>query len=81
MIVPVQPKLPSWVSQQGLALFVKVAFTVLPDGIVGGAVIEQSSGYADVDASVIEAIRKCLFNAVPGSAPVKGTIPYTVKLR
>jgi TonB family protein len=81
MMVSVEPKLPPWVSQQGLALSVKVAFTVLSDGVVGGATIEQSSGYADVDARVIEAIRKCVFNAVPGSTPVKGTIPYTVRLR
>jgi TonB family protein len=81
MVIKVLPKLPAWVSQQGLALSVKVAFTVLPDGVVGGAAIEKTSGYADVDASVIAAIRKCVFNPVPGSAPAKGTIPYTVKLR
>ena len=81
MEISVLPKLPAWVSQQGLALSVKVAFTVLPDGLVSGAAIEKSSGYADVDARVIEAIRACRFNAVPGSAPVKGTIPYTVNVR
>ena len=81
MVLIVLPKLPARGSQQGLALSVKVAFTVLPSGVVSGATIERSSGYADVDASVIEAIRMCLFNEVQGSAPAKGSIPYTVNLR
>ena len=81
MIHTVLPNLPAWVSQEGLALSVKVAFTVQPNGVVSAAKIEQSSGYGDVDASVLEAIRICLFNAVQDSAPAKGSIPYTVNLR
>jgi TonB family protein len=81
LVFSVTPKVPPWVSEQGLTLSVKVGFTVLPDGVITASVIEQSSGYADVDARVMEAIRMCLFNAVPGAAPARGSIPYLINPR
>ena len=76
MVVVATPKLPAWVSQQGLTLAVTVKFTVLANGIVEGAAIEHSSGYADVDAAVLDAIRMCLFNSVENAPPMNGVIPY-----
>lgn len=81
LVFSVKPDLPAWVSEQGLTLSVKVSFTVLPDGFISAASIEKSSGYADVDARVMEAIRLCRFNSVPGAAPAAGTIPYLINPR
>jgi TonB family protein len=75
------PNIPPWVSAQGLTLKVSVSFTVLADGVIGGTVIQQSSGYADVDASVIDAIRRWRFTPADGAAPAKGIIPYVIRAR
>ena len=79
--ISVKPKIPAWVSEQGLTLSVTVSFTVLADGFVSAASIERSSGYADVDARVMEAIRMWRFNSVPGVPPAKGSIPYVINPR
>ncbi len=81
LVFSVKPIIPRWVSDQGLTLSIKVGFTVMPDGLISAAVIEQSSGYADVDARVMEAIRMCRFNSVPGAAPARGSIPYLINPR
>jgi TonB family protein len=46
------------VSAQGFTLSVVVSFTVQADGTITGAAIQRSSGYAEVDAPVIDAIRR-----------------------
>ncbi len=81
LLSTVSPKVPSWVSAQGLTLSVTVAFTLLSDGVIGGVVLEQSSGYADVDAAVLDAIRRWRFSASASTASVKGVIPYVIKTR
>jgi TonB family protein len=73
------PKLPSWVSAQGLTLSVTVSFTLLSDGVIGGASLQQSSGYADVDAAVIDAIRRWRFTPAEGAPPARGLIPYVIR--
>ncbi len=73
LVSSVFPKIPSWVSAQGLTLSVVVSFTVLADGIVSGAAIQQSSGDADVDASVVDAIRRVSFFARRGRASRPGS--------
>ena len=73
--------LPSWVSAQGLTLSVTVSFTLLPDGVIGGVSLQQSSGYADVDASVIDAIRRWRFTPAEGAPPARGLIPYVIRAR
>jgi TonB family protein len=79
LISDVTPKVPSWVGRQGLTLFVTVAFTVTPNGVVATARIEKSSGYADVDAAVIDAIRRSVFSPSKGTATVTGTRPYVIR--
>jgi len=79
LVFTVTPKLPSWVEREGLPLSVKVSFSVLADGVVTGASIQRSSGYADVDAAVVDAIRLWLFNSVPNGALVRGIIPYVIR--
>jgi TonB family protein len=77
----VQPKIPAWVSTQGLTLSVTVDFTLMPDGLIGAVALKQSSGYADVDSAVLDAIRRWRFTAAKGTVLVKGVIPYVVKPR
>lgn len=56
-------------------------FSVLADGVVQGAAIQKSSGYTDVDAAVLDAIRLCLFNRVPNAPPANGMIPYEIRTK
>jgi TonB family protein len=81
LVFSVKPTIPKRVLEQGLTLSVKVSFTVLADGLISAASIEQSSGDAEVDARVMEAIRMCRFNSVPGVPPAKGSIPYLINPR
>lgn len=74
-----KPKIPQWVSTQGLTLSVTVAFILMPDGVVTGASLVQSSGYADVDSAIMDAIRRWRFTASKGAGSIKGVIPYIIK--
>jgi TonB family protein len=69
------------VSAQGFTLSVVVSFTVQADGTITGAAIQRSSGYAEVDAPVIDAIRRCRFSPAEGAPPARGTIPYVIRVR
>jgi TonB family protein len=75
------PKLPPWVGAQGLTLSVTVAFTLQPDGVMAAVTLEKSSGYADVDSALIDAIRRWRFNAAKVTTSVGGKIPYIIKTR
>ena len=77
----VKPKIPQWVSAQGLTMRVTVAFTLQPDGVVSAVSVERSSGYADVDSAVIEAVRQWRFTAASGGGPVKGVISHLINTR
>jgi len=76
MRIRVDPKLPPWVSIEGLPLRVQVSFTIMADGTVAAVYVQRSSGYPDVDSAVVDALSHCQFNVVADSPPVKGTIPY-----
>ncbi len=79
LVFSASPKLPAWVSHQGLTLSVTVSFILLSDGLIGGAALQQSSGYADVDAAVIDAIRRWRFTPAEGASPARGLIPYVIR--
>jgi len=76
-----QPKIPLWVSKEGLSLTVLIAFTLTPDGILRDVNIEGSSGYNEVDAAVSEAIRHWRFSADPSARSIHGMIPYLIRAR
>jgi TonB family protein len=76
-----QPLVPSWVSKQGLSLTVLVSFTLTRDGLLRDVNIEGSSGYNEVDAAVLEAVRMWRFNASPSSPDIHGLIPYAIRAR
>jgi TonB family protein len=69
------------VADQGLALSVAVSFAVAPDGVVAQARVTRSSGYSDVDAAVLEAVRRWRFRAAETKRTVRGSIPYTIRAR
>jgi TonB family protein len=73
-----RPQIPAWVSEQGLSLQVVVSFELAPQGVLRDVKVEQSSGYSDVDAAVLEALRRWKFRPVSSSRTVTGRIPYTI---
>ena len=79
LLSSVEPRLPAWVSKQGLTLTATVSFVVMPDGVVSVVSIERSTGYADVDSAFKDAIHRWRFSAAKGTLPMTGLIPYVVK--
>jgi TonB family protein len=75
------PELPRRVREEGLILRMVLAFIVAPDGVVVQARVTQSSGYADVDAAVLAAVRTWQFSRAETTRNASGTIPYTVRPR
>jgi len=76
----VEPRIPQWVSKDGLRLKVVVAFVLTPQGILSSVKVEESSGYSDVDSAVREAVRKWKFKAVSSSRQVRGRLSYKITL-
>ncbi len=73
-----RPQIPGWVSEQGLRLQVVVSFGLTPQGVLRDVKVEQGSGYSDVDAAVLEALRRWKFRPVSSTRTVKGRVPYTI---
>jgi TonB family protein len=76
-----KPKLPAWVGTQGLTLRVVVSFSVSPEGVVSQPRLEKSSGFSDVDASVVEAVRLWRFSADQSAPLIRGRVPYEIRTR
>ncbi len=74
-----KPKVPDWVGEQGLTLRVTVTFAVGADGLVSDVKVSKSSGYVDVDAAVLAAIRRWRFSTVASADLLHGTVPYVIK--
>ncbi|UCB45689.1 MAG: TonB family protein [Spirochaetota bacterium] len=75
------PDIPLWVKEEGLNLGVVVSFAVTPEGHTTSLKVERSSGYSDVDSSVLDAVRKLKFNPVSVEKNVLGRINYVIKTR
>ncbi len=75
------PQIPAWVATQGLTLFVTIGFTLQPNGVMAAVVLDKTSGYAQVDSALIDAIRRWRFNAASASAPisVQGSVSYIIR--
>ena len=65
-------------SDQGLRLQVVVSFELTPQGVLRDVKVEQGSGYSDVDAAVLEALRRWKFRPVSSARTVTGRVPYTI---
>jgi TonB family protein len=76
-----RPTIPEWVKKEGLDLIVEVSFSVTPEGHTISLRVERSSGYTDVDASVLDSVRKLRFNPVLESRDVRGTVSYFISTK
>jgi TonB family protein len=81
VVSSVKPVVPAWVNQQGLTMTIVVTFTLQPDGLISAASPTRSTGYADVDAKVVEAIRRWRFTQASGGGSVQGVITYIINPR
>jgi TonB family protein len=82
LLSPVKrPDIPSWVKEEGLDLRVGVSFAVTPEGHTTSLKVVRSSGYSDVDASVLETVRKLIFNPVTEDRNVLGRIDYVIRTK
>ncbi len=62
------PQYPAWCLQRGISGVVKIRIDVEPDGRVRENVrIEISSGYPDLDQTVVNAVKKWLFAPLPAN--------------
>jgi protein TonB len=73
-----RPVIPGWVSQAGLRLTAEVDFVLTPQGVLNSVRVEKSSGYSDVDSSVLEALRRWKFKPVAGRTNVRGRVGYLI---
>ncbi len=76
-----RPVIPEWVKREGLDLIVEVSFSVTPEGHTFSLKVERSSGYTDVDASVLDSIRKLRFNPVREGREVRGMVSYFISTK
>lgn len=76
-----RPEIPSWVNKEGLNLDIVVSFAVTPEGHTSSIKVERSTGYPDVDASVLDTVRKLKFNPVSGDRTVRGRINYMIRTK
>jgi periplasmic protein TonB len=75
------PDIPQWVKKEGIDLKVIVTFDVTPEGQTTGVFTAQSSGYPDVDAAVLDSVRKMKFNPAQGAGISRGTVNYIIRTR
>jgi len=73
-----RPQIPDWVSEKGLRLQVVVSFELTPQGLLQHVKVEKGCGYPDVDAAVLEALRRWRFQPVSSARTVTGRVPYTI---
>jgi TonB family protein len=73
-----KPVIPAWVSQAGLRLTMEVGFVLTPQGVLHSVRVVKSSGYSDVDSSVLEALRRWKFKSVASRANVTGRVGYLI---
>ena len=75
------PDYPLWAQRYGLEFEVRLKFWLTSGGDVDWVVIEASSGYPEVDAEVMRAMKRWRFNPVDGNERQWGTILFKFRLR
>ena len=74
-----RPVIPSWVSRAGLRLTMEIDFVLTNQGVLHSVRVTKSSGYSDVDSSVLDAVRRWKFK--PGGqrdVTVNGRVSYLI---
>jgi TonB family protein len=77
------PSYPPWAQRYGLEFEIRLKFWVLPSGEVSLVVIQDSSGYPEIDARVVRCMKRWRFNSLEGeSAQTQwGTILFKFRLK
>jgi TonB family protein len=74
-------RLPDTVKRTGFVLQVRVAFSVNADGLVTSPRVVQGSGYPDVDAACLDALKKAKFTPAKGAVELNGSRTIRITLR
>jgi TonB family protein len=77
---PPQPKLPEWARTSGRLPEVLIRFSVNADGLVTSALVQQGSGYTDVDEACRKAMLQATFTPAPGAPEISGVQRFTPEL-
>jgi TonB family protein len=75
-----EPEYPEWAQQYGLEFQIRLKFWIHPNGEVLFVEVEGSSGYPEVDAEVIQVMKRWRFNAVDGPIMQWGKIRFNFRL-
>ena len=83
VVYKVQPEYPQWAKKLGIEAVVVLRFSILPDGRVSDKVYAlQTSGYADLDAIAIKALKEWMFSPSAVSEGEEwGKIAFSFKLQ
>ncbi len=73
------PEAPREVSKYGLAGQVQLGFDLSPAGVVDNVTVLKSSGWNELDASLIAALAKCQFSADLAASKQKFQVKYIYK--
>ncbi len=82
VLVSKYPSYPEWAQRYGLEFEVKLKFWILANGEIGMVAIERSSGYPEMDAQVVQAMKRWRFNPAEGNLQSTqwGTILFKFRL-
>jgi len=75
------PDYPMWAQRHGLEFEIRLKFWVLPSGEVSLVIIEDSSGYPEIDAEVVRAMKRWKFNKVEEAQTQWGMILFKFRLK
>lgn len=75
-----EPDYPDWAQQYGLEFQIRLKFWIQASGEVSFVEVENSSGYPEVDAEVIQVMKRWRFNAVDNASLQWGKILFKFRL-
>jgi TonB family protein len=75
------PDYPMWARRHGLEFEIRLKFWVLPSGEVSLVIIEDSSGYPEIDAKVVRVMKRWKFNRIESTQTQWGMILFKFRLR
>jgi TonB family protein len=75
------PDYPRWAQRHGLEFEIRLKFWVLPSGEVSLVIIEDSSGYPEIDAKVVRVMKGWKFNKIETTQTQWGMILFKFRLK
>jgi protein TonB len=75
------PDYPKWAQRHGLEFEIRLKFWVLPSGEVSLVIIEDSSGYPEIDAKVVRVMKQWKFNKIETTQTQWGMILFKFRLK